>query len=263
MLSREQVLTITFFIVLFLVLYMGCDTKSPTHKLEEKSRAQNFELISMDRLEKEAIADLPISPKTALMDMRQVMQRADSDSIKVKTLKSMASLWYANGQPLISGHYAEKVAEIEQTPEAWNIAGTTYSIAMQQSAPESNEKEHAVNKSRQVLENALSMSPENINTKINLALTYVEAPLEDNPMKGILMLVGLNKEHPENTSVLFQLGRLSIQTGQFDKAVARLTKVVELRPTFLEAHCLLAEAYKGQGQTQLAKKELDICNKNI
>jgi len=261
--NREQVLSIAFFTILFLVLYLGCDTKSQTQKLEEKSRAQNFELISIDRVEKEASEELPVSAKTALLEMRQVMQRAETDSVKVRTLKSMASLWYAQGHPLISGHYAEQVAEIEQTTEAWNIAGTTYSIAMQKETEGSNEKEHAISKSRKTLENALSLSPDNVETKINLALTYVEAPLEDNPMKGVLMLVGMSKEHPENPSVLFQLGRLSIKTGQFDKAVARLTKVIELRPTFREAHCLLAEAYRGKGQDDLAKQELDICNKNI
>ena len=78
-----------------------------------------------------------------------------------------------------------------------------------------------------------------IDNEVNLALTYVEVPLEDNPMKGILMLRELNENHPENVTVIMQLARLSLQTGQFDKAVERLEKVIELRPSSANAYCCL------------------------
>jgi len=257
--QRNQLLSLGLFTALFLVLYLGCDIKSKEHKLGEKSRVQNFERISIERLVREARPELPVDAKTALMNMEQVLQRAETDSIKVRTMKSMASLWYANSQPLISGHYAEQIAELENTSSSWNMAGTTYSLAAKQVTDE-NEKLHAIDMSRMALEKALSMEPSNVDSKINLALTYVEAPLEDNPMKGILMLVGLNKEHPENTAVLMQLGRLSLKTGQLDKAVARLTKVIELRPALREAHCLLAETYRSKGEAGLADKEQQICD---
>ena len=257
--QRNQLLSLGFFLALFLVLYLGCDTKSKEHKLGEKSRVQNFERINIDRLLRDGRPALPVDAKTALMDMEQVLSRAETDSLKVKTMKSMASLWYANKQPLISGFYAEKIAEVETTAQAWNIAGTTYSLAAKQLKDE-NERLHAIDKSREALENALSIDPASVDSKINLALTYVDAHLEDNPMKGNLMLVQLNKEQPENVPVLMQLGRLSLKTGQIDKAVARLTKVIELRPSFRQAHCLLAEVYQKKGDTGLAQKEQNICD---
>ena len=46
-LSKAQLGTIAGFFALFLVLHFGCDTKSNEHKAVEKSRAQNFEHISI------------------------------------------------------------------------------------------------------------------------------------------------------------------------------------------------------------------------
>jgi len=257
MLVRSQYITIACFIALFLVLHFGCDTKSKEHKAVEKSRAQNFEHVSIQRVINEAQDKLPVNAKTALMQMQEQLARADSDSAKVNLHKSMASLWFANEEPLISGHHAEQIAQIEKSAESWNIAGTTYSIAAQRS-DDDLQRQHAQKKSRAALENAISMDSENIDSKINLALSYVES---EAPMRGIMMLKDLNTEHPENIPVLMQLGKLSIRSGQMDKAVERLTKVIELRPTFKEAHCLLAEVYTRKGDTELASKEKAFCDK--
>ena len=256
MLVRSQYIAIACFLGLFVVLHFGCDTKSKEHKAVEKSRAQNFEHISIDRVIAEAKQNLPVNAKTALMQMNEQLSRADSDSTKVNLHKSLASLWFANEEPLISGHHAEQIAKIENSAESWNIAGTTYSIAAQR-AEADLQRQHAQKKSREALENAISMDSDNINSKINLALSYVES---EAPMRGIMMLKDLNEEHPENTSVLMHLGKLSIRSGQMDKAVERLTKVIELRPTFKEAHCLLADVYTQKGEIELAKKEKAFCD---
>ncbi len=260
MLDKNQTITIALFLGLFMLLYFGCDTKSSEHKDLEKSRVQKFELISIDRVIADAKPKIPGQTKMEVLDLEQQLKLAETDTDKLSYLQKLASLWFSAEQPLISGHYAEQIAEMQNDMDSWSIAGTTYSIAAQR-LEESNEKKHAIAKSRLALENALSFDSENIDNKINLALSYVEAPLEDNPMKGILMLVGLNKEHPENIPVLMQLGRLSLKTGQLEKAVERLTKVIELRPTFREAHCMLAEVLRQKGDNNLAEKAQLMCDK--
>jgi len=100
------------------------------------------------------------------------------------------------------------------------------------------------------------------NTKVNLALCYVEYPLQDNPMKGILMLVDLNKNNPDNSLVLTNLGRLAIQTRQYDKAIERLGRVVELDPKNRNANCLLAQAYGEMGNQEKTDFYLNRCKEN-
>lgn len=259
--GRSQVITVISFCLLFLLLYFGCDTKSPEHKVLEKSRAQKFELISIDRVIAESKKTLPGVAQSEIQQYEQKIRNAEIDSQKVVYQKSLASIWYSEGHPLISGHYAEQIAEQINDTDTWNIAGTTYSIAAKK-LEEGNEKEHAIAKSRVSLEKALSLSPDNIDSKINLALTYVDAPLEENPMKGILMLVDLNQKYPENVPVLMQLARLSLKTGQLEKAIVRLTKVIELRPSLKEAHCMLAEVLRNKGDKELAMKAQQVCDNN-
>lgn len=179
-----------------------------------------FELVNMDRIINESKQTISPGARVEVQKYEEQLSNVEQDSQRVKYLKSLASLWFSEDKPLVSGHFAEKIADIVQDLPSWSIAGTTYTIAAQRSAEE-QEKKYAIGKSRLAFEKALSIEPENIDNKINLALTYVEVPLEDNPMKGILMLRDVNQSHPDNVPVIMQLARLSLQTGQLDKAVDR------------------------------------------
>lgn len=260
MLNKEQGLTIGVFLLFFFLLYFGCDTKTKEIKDLEKSREQKFELISIDRIIGERFTDLPADIKNEVRILNQKLELVDSDTQKVNYLEGLASLWYKGGVPLVSGHYAESIADIKKDADSWAIAGTTYAIALKD-AKDDNEKGHAVSKSRTSLENAISLEPNKVDHQLNLALTYVDNPLADNPMKGILMLVDLNKQNPDNIPVLMNLARLSMQTGQYEKGVERLTKVIELRPSLIQAHCMVAECYKQLGNGKQAEVHSLQCNK--
>ena len=72
-------------------------------------------------------------------------------------------------------------------------------------------------------------------------------------MKGIKMLLVLNKKNPNNVSVQNTLARLAIQTRQYEKAVKRLEFVLSIDSDNLKATCLLAQAYQGLGNTEKAQ----------
>lgn len=256
---NQQTFTILVFLGLFAILYFGCKTKNKEQRAVEKSRANNIELVSTDRLISEARPKMTPKGRSDLILLEDQLQNSPSDSAKVSTYKALASLWYTEKQPLISGYFAEKIASIQNTEEAWSIAGTTYAIASQR-VSDATEKKHAILKSRSAYENVLSINNENIDNTINLALSYVDLPDEGNPMKGILMLVDLNKKYPNNTSVLMQLGRLALGTNQLDKSVERLSKVISLEPDNKDAHCLLAEAYRKKGDLEKAQQEQNKCD---
>jgi len=48
------------------------------------------------------------------------------------------------------------------------------------------------------------------------------------PMRGILLLREILKEDPDNVEAHWQLGLFSVQSGQYDKALGRFQKVLEL-----------------------------------
>lgn len=258
--DRAQWIVIVLALTLFVVMYFGCDTKPDKHETIEKQRLENVESTSISTLLMDAKKDITSADMPALMSLEMQLDEAKEDTAKVEALKSLSSMWYKLEHPAIAGHYAEEIALLQNNEEAWSIAGTTYSICMQRQATEKVRAfctDHAVT----ALENAASLNPENLQHQVNLALVYAENPPPTNPMKGVLMLVNLNKQFPENVSVLNQLGRLAIKTGQLDKAVERLSKAVEVEPNNPMANCLLGKAFEGKGDQTQAATYLAKCEK--
>jgi tetratricopeptide (TPR) repeat protein len=259
-LERSQGISLLAFTIFFVILYFGCETHSKEQEALVKTRAQNLEIINIDRIITESKQALNPRSHHLIESLEDSLSLRISDSIRLELMSSLASLWYQEENPLVSAHYAKRIAEELKTDHrAWSICGTSFAIATKRLENEEQIK-YALNNSRQAFENAISLDTENVENRINLALSYVDFPLQENPMKGILMLVDLNKKYPDNVSVLVQLGRLSIQTNQLEKAVTRLTRVLELDPKNKKAHCLLAETYTKMGETLKAEQENKFCN---
>ncbi len=247
-------------VLLFAVLYFGFDTKPSKHKEIEKQRAGAFSSTDISSMLVDAKAELPPQASASIMALESDVEKAASDTVKAASYRQLSSQWYQLEKTGIAGYYAEKVAEITRDEEAWSIAGTTYSLCIQREQEEKIKSfctEHAV----QALEKALSLNPSNMQHKVNLALVYAENPSKENPMKGILMLVDLNKQYPDDVLVLTQLGRLGIKTGQFEKAVKRLERVISLEPDNKTANCLLSQAYDGLGESAKAADFKSKCEK--
>lgn len=74
----------------------------------------------------------------------------------------------------------------------------------------------------------------------------LELDLGAAPMEGILRLREYADAHPESAQAQFYLGKLAVQSGQMDKATARLERVVELEPERSEVWFELSGLYLSQ-----------------
>lgn len=223
---------------LFVVLYFAGSVKPPKTDQIEQKRALNTEGFDVksyiDRSKKEINADA----------LNKIVEFE-----KKSAFKSLAGTWYELGFPIISGFYADAIAEVANSEESWSIAGTTYSLALQKEAKDEL-KLFARDKAISAYEKAISLNPDSPDHRLNLALCYVDLPLQDQPMKGILMLVGLQKDYPKNTGILLNLGRLSIKTGQWEKAKERFSTVLDLDPENKKANCGLVQVYEALGDVE-------------
>jgi predicted Zn-dependent protease len=104
-----------------------------------------------------------------------------------------------------------------------------------------------------------SSSESDINAQIDSALTKVRS---EAPMAGIMKLREIAENNPENIRVQMELGALSIQTNQLDKAVTRFKRVIELDTNFIEAHYLLAVVNANKGDTLSATKGMEFVIEN-
>ena len=92
-----------------------------------------------------------------------------------------------------------------------------------------------------------------ITEQIQEALSNIQDA--DNPqsqMKGILQMRSLSEKYPENADLQWNMGLFSIQSGQYEKAVARFEKVINIDAQRLDAYMQLAISYLALQDTSAA-----------
>ncbi len=89
-----------------------------------------------------------------------------------------------------------------------------------------------------------------LDAKVKEAIRIVQT--QPQPMEGIMLLREVIDEDPENRSALLFLGIFSCQSGQFDKAVPRLEKLLALEPEHEDGLFWLSVAYTRLGEKEKA-----------
>lgn len=258
--TRPQWISIFGAVILFCILYFGFSTKSPEQKKTELVRAQNFEVTSVQNLLNEAGERLSAEDRAVLHALEAELNGAADDSLKMSVYESLSGFWFDQKEYAIAGHFAEEIAQMLNTGEAWGIAGTTYALALQREQGDER-RNFSFNKAVNAFESAISLDPENVSHQLNLALCYTELPPQENPMQGIQMLLKLQEDQPEYIGVKFALARLAIKTGQYERALERLEQASAIDPDDRRIPCLKAEVYRAMGNTAEAEKnEFDCLN---
>ncbi len=256
--SKSQIAVLFACILLFLGLYFGGSLKPKEIKSAEKVRKLEVESTDINSMLLEAKPSLNPQEVAEIMSLETRLEQTNADSTKASVYKDLASSWYRFNKSALSAYYAEKVAEIEQSEEAWSITGTSYVIALKKAKTEKIKK-FSSKRAIKAFENAISLNPDNMQHQTNLAVCYAEFPPADNPMKGILMLLDLNKRNPENVGVNMALARFGMQTNQFDKVQLRLENVLNIEPNNLRANCLMAEVLEKKGNLEGSKRFSQKC----
>lgn len=251
--NKTQVLTIAGFVLLLLVLLFGFNTKPQKLIKEERERSLNLQITDISIIRDEAMKTLSGDERSLIQILQSNVEGAESDSLKIEKLKELSSTWYELGNFALAGNYAEKIAEKTTKGESWGIAGTTYAIGITQSTQE-KEKIYCREKALESLESAISLEPENVDYQLNRAVVLAEHPSSDNPMKGILILIDLNKKFPKNVPVINNLARFALQTNQLDKALERLNSALELDNDNIMTNCLMGQVYSKLGQMDKAEE---------
>jgi len=110
-------------------------------------------------------------------------------------------------------------------------------------------------KTREWLQKAIDENPKLNDEKVKVGMTYVAS---NNPMQGIMMIREVLNNEPDNELALFNLGVLSMQSNQYDRALGRFEKLIELDSTNTQAHFYLGLSLKELGQKERAIEELEI-----
>lgn len=156
--------------------------------------------------------------------------------------------------------YRGKAAKLENSGKSLTFAGQIFLQLMENEHDPSMQAWEA-GEAVSILERAQSVDPANEDAKLALASVYIEGSGE--PMKGVQMLLAITREKPDDVPANLLLGRMSIKSGQWEKAVKRLETVLAKEPENKEALYFAAQAYEGAGNKQKAIEMLEKCKQVV
>ena len=268
--QKKQLFLIVGAIILFIALYFFGDMigskKTESNGQTSEHQHQAGEAGPMSGMNTSAqIADLDFTKYTN----EAIAKLSDENKIKANNLtqsatksntaiayKDIAEFWEAQKDLNMAANYYKKGAFLENTEKSVTFAGNLFVALLQKTEEPSIRKWQAV-EAISCFEKAIELNPTNIDTKIALATCYTEGTGET--MKGVTLLREITQNDSTNIPANIILGKLAIQSGQFDKAKKRLELVLSLRPDNTEAMYFLAEAYKGLGDKQKAIELFEKC----
>jgi tetratricopeptide (TPR) repeat protein len=192
-----------------------------------------------------------------IQGMKDRIDQSSKSETKIKLLDSLATLFEVFNKYDSSAYYVEQKSQLNPTLSSWIETGEAYYKAFS-FAVGTDKAEYSAEKTREYFGKALSKKPSDPEIKSKMAMTYVSSP---EPMKGILMLREVLKDNPDNRSALFNLGILSMQSGQYDKAVERFERIIKLYPTDGEAVFYLGMSYFQSSDKGNASKFLNLAKK--
>jgi tetratricopeptide (TPR) repeat protein len=174
-----------------------------------------------------------------------------SSSTKEADLDSLMGIFQTINLYDSAAHYAEIYASEEKNVKLWQKAGDAYFSAFTYALDQSKTALLG-SKARDMYAKVLEVEPDRLDIKNNIAMTFITT---SNPMQGIMMLREILVVDDQNEQALLNMGRLSMQSNQFDKAIERFESLVDYHPSNLDGNYLLAICYFESGKVSKAKDQ--------
>lgn len=171
----------------------------------------------------------------------------------IESLDSLMAVFMEINKYDSAAYYAALYAEELDQISLWQKAGDAYFEAFT-FALDKPKIDFLGGKAREIYQKILEEQSDNYDVKHNVAMTYVSS---SNPMQGIMMLREILEQDPDNQRTLMSMGRMSIQTSQFENAVERFETYVRYYPLDVEGNFFLGVCYYEIGQLVKAKAQFN------
>jgi Flp pilus assembly protein TadD len=149
--------------------------------------------------------------------------------------------------------FGKEAATFFNTTKSFLKAGNNYYEAFTFAMDEQKRKTMA-EQAREWLTKAIKAEPKNYEARIKVAMTYLAS---GGPMQGIRQMREVLSEDPKNELALFNMGMLSIQSGQYAKAEDWLKQLAEVNPNHVQGQVLLGVALMNEGKKEEARKQFE------
>lgn len=253
---KKQVILASLGILLVFLLFFGFSTTT-RQKPIVNTPAKESQLFDIQLFISESKKELAQSQLNFLSNLEK-----NFDSKNANSLNLMANFWKDSAQKFIPyAFYLSQVAKLDNSEKSLNFAAQLIlsNIRVEHDAAK---VDWLSSEAISLFEKAIILNPGNDDLRVGLGSCYVFGKGRNGDpqqtMKGIQELLAVVRKDSTNMKAQLVLGAGGYISGQYDKAIARLTKVVDAQPDNLEAVAFLADAYAASGQNAEAIKWYQI-----
>jgi len=257
-LKKQQLILIASGSLLLLILYFFARTTPPVKKVATKESASTEKEIEVQDILQASKSQLNPDQLSYVNRLENAVVRGDVKNQQLSSYQQLAAFWKDSirNSFLPFAYYTSEAAKLENSEKKLTFAAQLF---LNNLRGQDNQalRVWMAKQAKELFERALQVNPGNDSLKVGLGATYIFGSGTNNPqevMQGIQKILEVAQRDSTNMYAQFMLGLGGIESGQFDRAIARLSKVVAHQPGNLEAIINLAEANQQAGNKAGAVK---------
>jgi len=228
-------------IIFFALLFFVNRKAPPAPDTPQESGHAGNAVVDFDQVITQSEDSLQASDKKLVDRIKNALGNSP-DSVHPHLLAKLIQVLDSIGQPVIGAYYTEKLAAIESSPSLWVHAGQQFYDYS--ALTKDNSKDVLVKQAEQCFRNSIKIDSTYADAQVGLGECLVDG---SNPMQGIATIESVLRKDSNNRNAQIALGKFSIRSGQFPKAIYRFNRVLTIDPSYKEAYLYLAQSYEGIG----------------
>jgi len=264
--KKQQTIVAGSGVVILIIFYFFGNTVPPLKKSSNPTSAGNVtQSLDIKTILNAGKSKLSPEQQAYVNRLENSVVRGDIQDQQIKANLQLAEFWkdsVENGF-LPYSYYRGEAAKLENSEKSLTFAAQLFLNNLRRQDNPAIKNWMAL-ESRDLFTRAMKLNPDNDSTKIGLGATYIFGSTGSEPqevMKGIQEILEVARRDSLNMYAQLMLGLGGIESGQYDRAIPRLLKVVHFDPGNLEAVLSLCDAYEKTGDTASARTWYEAAKK--
>ena len=261
--KKQQLLLVGSGVVLLCLIYFFGRTIPPKKEPGTTAAPAGSKEIDVNTILAASRQQLTPSQQAYVAQLETAVVRGDVKEQQAKVYRQLAAFWKDSAHLLLPyAYYSAEAAKLENSQKSLTFAAQFFLDGIRRQENPDLQRWMAL-EAKGLFEKALQLNPGNDSLKVGLGSCYLFGNISETPMEGIAMIREVAQRDPDNMYAQFMLGMGGMISGQFDKVIERMSKVVLHEPDNTEAILILAEAYERTGDKANAAKWYETGKKYI
>lgn len=279
--NKQQLFLITACLVATAMLFFFGKQTPPAGSMSLTPAGQPGRMPNMSNSEADSIVEKPIAidferltanlknkipeaqkQKITAAEKQLTATAGNTPDKKNQAIKDLVEYWEEVKYWEVAAIYQRQLAQADSTKANWEQAAERLSMAFRIS-DDSLMQAFLLQKAVAAYKTILKIDTSDTNAKINLAACYIDGypNLPPKVMQGVLMLREITERDSTHIEANMVLARAAITSGQYDRALERLQRVIRHDPQNAEAFYFMGEVYDILGNKEKSIEAFKECKK--